>query len=238
MATITHSSRPASRAADARSPVLKQGLWLLGAAILGYGISALFSGVLRFPRSWFVAAYLVIASAFLFGYVRSSRIDLHQLLRRNWKRGMAGAVIVGAFMTWSMQRQPDSPPPEGIGLPLALAWLGLVYGLVDGLLLNVMPVLATQRAFEARGWTRSILGRVAAGATGLASSLAVTAAYHLGFVEYRGPDLGAPLFGNGIFTLGYILTGNPIAAVAAHVVLHVASALHGIDTTVTLPPHY
>ena len=28
------------------------------------------------------------------------------------------------------------------------------------------------------------------------------------------------------------------AHVALHVALHVASVLHGIDTTVTLPPHY
>ena len=30
----------------------------------------------------------------------------------------------------------------------------------------------------------------------------------------------------------------PITAVGAHVALHVASVLHGIDTTVTLPPRY
>jgi hypothetical protein len=39
--------------------------------------------------------------------------------------------------------------------------------------------------------------------------------------------------------LGFaILTGNPITAIGAHIVLHIASALHGVETTVTLPPHY
>jgi hypothetical protein len=70
------------------------------------------------------------------------------------------------------------------------------------------------------------------------NSLAITAAYHFGFAEFQGPELAAPLFGNGLITVGYLLAGNPITAIVAHIVLHVASVLHGIDTTVTLPPHY
>ncbi|WP_166179205.1 hypothetical protein [Rubrobacter tropicus] len=50
--------------------------------------------------------------------------------------------------------------------------------------------------------------------------------------------MASPLIGNGIMTLGYLLTFNPLTAIGAHAALHVASVLHGVDTTVTLPPHY
>ena len=44
--------------------------------------------------------------------------------------------------------------------------------------------------------------------------------------------------GNSIFSLGFLLTANPLTAVLAHIAMHIASVFHGIDTTVTLPPHY
>jgi hypothetical protein len=238
MATRYRATPPATRTVRASTPMAQQVVWLVAAAGVGYTISALFSDVLQLPRPWFIAAHALVTSVFLVGYLRSNRIGVHQLLRRHTRRGLVGAVILGAFMVWSMQRQPASAAPQGIGLVLALAWFGLVYGTVDALLLNVMPVVATRHAFEARGWTGSIRGRVATATAGVLNSLAITAAYHFGFAEFQGPELAAPLFGNGLITVGYLLAGNPITAIVAHIVLHVASVLHGIDTTVTLPPHY
>jgi hypothetical protein len=69
------------------------------------------------------------------------------------------------------------------------------------------------------------------------ASLLVTTTYHLGYTEFRGSDVTDPMFGNTLMTLGYVLTGNPITALVAHVVLHVTSVIHGVDATVTLPPH-
>ncbi len=65
-----------------------------------------------------------------------------------------------------------------------------------------------------------------------------TAAYHFGFAEFRGPALIAPLIGNAIITLSYLATGSPIAAVLSHAVMHGAAVLHGMATTVQLPPQY
>jgi hypothetical protein len=159
-------------------------------------------------------------------------------MRRRWGWGLLGAVLVGAFLVVNVLGQPASPGPRGLGLVLALVWLGLVYGVVDALLLNVLPVVAIWSAFGTLGFTRRWPGRVLTGAAGLMASLFVTAAYHLGYAEYRGPELVSPLIGNGIMTLGYLLATNPLTAIGAHVALHVTSVLHGIDTTVTLPPHY
>jgi hypothetical protein len=41
----------------------------------------------------------------------------------------------------------------------------------------------------------------------------------------------------GVMSIAYIASRNPLAAVLSHVAMHVAAVLHGIDSTVQLPPH-
>jgi hypothetical protein len=66
----------------------------------------------------------------------------------------------------------------------------------------------------------------------------VTAAYYLGYPEYQGTAIAAPVIGNGIMSLGYLITTNPLASVLSHVAMHVAGVLHGPATVLQLPPHY
>lgn len=42
----------------------------------------------------------------------------------------------------------------------------------------------------------------------------------------------------GHLTFAYLLTGNPLAAIIAHVRMHGAAVIHGMGTTMQLPPHY
>jgi hypothetical protein len=81
-------------------------------------------------------------------------------------------------------------------------------------------------------------GKLQASASALAASLLVTALYHLGFAEFRGPALVQPLIGNSIVTAGYLASGSPLAAIASHVIMRVAAVVHGMESTVQLPPHY
>lgn len=211
-------------------------VWVLAAWAIGFAVSAVFSGIMELSRSWFVLAYLAVAGPFLAAYARWSELDLVALVRRRWMWGVAGAVVVGAFMLWAVQGMDASPRPEGMQLVFDIVWLGLVYGTLDALFLSVLPVVAVWRAFPER--TTTVRGRVAIGAVALVASLVVTATYHYGYVEFRNADIRNPLLANGLFTLGYLLTMNPLTAVIGHVVLHVASVLHGADTTISLPPHY
>jgi hypothetical protein len=213
-------------------------LWIGAAAVLGFAISALFSGALELTRSWFVLSYAVVAAPFLIGYFLWSGIDLRGFVVHHWRWGLGGAVVFGAFVVMSVLRQDASARPEGVRLVWDLIWLGVVYGLIDALLLSVLPVLATWRALSTRGWTESLSGKFGIGALAIVASLVVTAAYHLGYVEYRDGDIVDPVFGNGIMSLGYVLTNNPITAVGSHIAMHVAAVLNGADTTVQLPPHY
>jgi hypothetical protein len=213
-------------------------VWVLAAALLGFATTALFSGFFEWRRDWFVAIYALLVGSFLYGYIRWSGVDLRSFLLYRWIWGVVGMLVVGAILVASVQRMPASPPASGLALAWDILWLGIADGVLDALLLTVLPVAVTWRAFSAARWTASWPGKIAAGAVAFVASLGVTAAYHLGYVEFRGPQIIDPLIGNGIMTLGYVLTGSPLTAIGAHVALHVASVLHGIETTVTLPPHY
>jgi hypothetical protein len=133
--------------------------------------------------------------------------------------------------------QPGSPRSSGLPLTGDLAWFGVVYGTIDALLLTVVPVIALYGLRPAEELAESNL-RLRWALIALAGSALVTAAYHAGFTEFRGPQLIQPVIGNLLITLAYLLSGSPLAAVVSHVVMHVAAVLHGMATTIQLPPHY
>jgi hypothetical protein len=213
--------------------------WIAAAALLGFAITAFFSGVLQLPRSIFLVVYLVLATPFLYAFARWSSLDIGSLLRHNWGWGLAAAILVGAFTVRNILSQPASPHSQGLSLAFDIAWLGIVYGALDALLLSVLPVLATWQAFSVLGWTHSLPGKILVGAIALVASLLVTIAYHYGYPEFRpaGGVMG-PSIGNGVMSLGYILSNNPIAAVFSHIAMHIAGVLQGPALVMQLPPHY
>ncbi len=212
--------------------------WVAAAALVGLATTAIFSGVLELDRDWFLVAYIAVMVPFLTSFVRWSGIEVGELARRNLRLGLVGAVITGGIMVAAVQRMDASPRAEGGALVWDILWLGVVYGTVDALLLNVLPILSVWRASALLGHMTTWTGKIVTGAVGLAASMIVTTAYHLGYAEFRGGDAVDPLVGNSIMSLGYLIFGNPITAIVAHIALHVASVIHGVDTTVTLPPHY
>jgi hypothetical protein len=218
-------------------PDLKQSLaWLVVAAIIGFSVPAVFSSALRWERSLFLIPYVAVVGAFLFLYFRLTPISLRQLIGR-WPYGLVGIAVATFLLIRNIQGQPTSAVPEGGQLIFALAWIGLVYGVIDGLLLNVMPVLAVQgpRFYESSpSWKE----RLVRGFIALAASVVVTVAYHSGYTEFHGPKMVSVIVGNVIITSSYLLTGSPLAAVVTHVIMHVAAALHGMESTLQLPPHY
>jgi hypothetical protein len=170
-------------------------------------------------------------------YIQWSSMDVGVHLRQHWKAGLLGAIILSLVMVWGVLRQPASSHSQGWELLFVLVWLGLVYGTLDSVFLTVMPVLAVQQ----------MLGACVGGDDGaspyvrmwasLGASLLVTAAYHWGFVEFRGAQVVSPLIGNALITSGYLVTGSPFTPVVAHIAMHIAAVLHGMETTVQLPPH-
>jgi hypothetical protein len=213
-------------------------LWIAGACVLGFAISAFFSGVLELPRALFLVPYVTLTLAFLYAYARWSRVNLRLAALHRWGWGLIGAAVVGAFGVRDVLSQPGSATPVGLELVGALLWLGVVYGAVDALLLSILPILVAWQGCSALGWTHNWPGRVLTGILAIVASILVTAAYHVGYLEYRNPHLAGPVVGNGVATLASLLTMSPIAAVFGHIAMHIAAVLHGVETVAQLPPHY
>jgi|SRR5579864_3195646 len=212
--------------------------WVICAAIVGFAVPALFAGGLHVSRAMFVLAYVTVSAIFLYLYVRWSGVAVYSRVRQHWVWGAVGAIVAGAFVVSNVMSQPASAAPSGLELVGAILWLGVVYGTTDALLLSVLPLFATWQALSSLGWTHRWFGRVASGALALIASLAVAGAYHLGFPEFRGASVVAPIIGNGVISFASLLTMSPIAAVGAHIAMHIAAVLHGAETTLQLPPHY
>ena len=214
-------------------------LWIIAAAVLGFAISSIFSGRLRLSRSIFLIPYVVLAGLFMVAYWQWSGVSVAEMLRHNWIWGVIGAVLVGLFVIRNILSQPISPRAAGLPLAFDLLWSGIVYGGMDALLLSVLPVLATWQAFSMLGWTAGWPGKILVGLIAFLLSLFVTISYHLGFAEYRRPrGVVGPTIGNGVMSLGYLLTNNPLTAIISHIGMHIAGVLHGPASVMQLPPHY
>lgn len=167
---------------------------------------------------------------------RAEGVHLRNQLVRHWKAGVWLGLIIGGMLMVQVFGQPASPRFSGLRLLAELIGYGVIYGLVDALVLSVIPVLTLYGAQPAPV-LQSPSGRVAWAMAALSASGLITAAYHAGFAEFRGPALVGPVIGNLVVTLGYLLSGSPIAAFLSHILMHVAAVLRGMDSTAQLPPH-
>jgi hypothetical protein len=211
--------------------------WTLGAAAAGAMSSAIASGWLHLSREWFVLVHLVVVAAFTWAFASYHGLTVRTQLGRRWLPGLVVGLFVGALLARQVFGQPGSPRSSGLALTGDIAWFGVIYGTIDALLLTVVPVIALYGLRPAEELAQSNL-RLRWALIALAGSALVTAAYHAGFTEFRGPQLLQPVIGNLLITLAYLLSGSPLAAVVSHVVMHVAAVLHGMATTIQLPPHY
>lgn len=214
-------------------------LWIVAAALLGFAIAAIFAGLLHWPRAVYLIPYVGMVGLFFYAFLRWSDVSIWELLRHKWIWGLAAAVPLSMFTVNNILSQPASPRSEGLSLVFELLWVGVVYGLVDALLLSVLPVMATWKAFTVLGWTYHWWGKILVSAIAVLLSLGVTVAYHLGYPECRvAGGLFGPTLGNGAMSLGYVLSGNPIAAMVSHMAMHIAGVLQGPASVLQLPPHY
>jgi hypothetical protein len=211
-------------------------VWVLTVGIAGLITSALFSSVLHLSRNTFVAAHALVTLVLVKSYVAFTHTDPAAEARRRWRRGLVTGLVLGMVLVRGVTMQPSSTVASGGGLVTGIVWFGLIYGMVDAVLLSVIPVHAfTESASDGRAGA----GRKALRAAwAMAASLLVTALYHLGFAEFRGPALLQPLIGNAIVTAGYLASRNPLTPIASHVIMHVAAVVHGMESTTQLPPHY
>jgi hypothetical protein len=212
--------------------------WIILASILGFSVAAIFAGWLRLQRNVYLMFYIPIVVVLFIFFVRLNDLNFREIIMHNWYWGLAGAALAGAFVIKNVFSQPSSPRNTGIEFFSDILWPGLAYGLIDALLLSVLPILAVKAAFTGSVWIDNPVGRIGLGALALMGSFFVTTAYHWGYPEFRGKKVIWPNIGNGVLTLAYLLTMNPLAAILPHMAMHVAAMIHGRETTGQVPPHY
>jgi hypothetical protein len=216
-------------------------IWLLALALTSFLVTWIFTDLIHLTQTPYIGVLAVVTGALLIGYLSWSNTDWVTFLTYQWVWGLAAAFIVSALiiagLLRSMRSQPEMleavPRPEGIRLVGALLWEGLVYGMAEGLLLSVLPVLITWQALSSLHWTESWYGIILSGIIALAASVIVILVHHLGYREYRGRKLLSAEVGCAPLSLAYLLTMNPLAAGLGHSILHMAAVLRGIE----LPPH-
>ena len=213
-------------------------LWLIGASLIGFGTSAIFSGWLKLTRRLFLIPYIAISGLVLFLFLYNNQIVNIEFWLHNWYWGLFASIIAGAILVRNVITQPYSQTVKGLPFYVDIIWFGIAYGIIDGLLLNVMPVVAVLNIFSEMSLMGNISGQILVGLMALMASLVVTLFYHLGYPEFRNKSVLFVLLGNTIITMTFILSGNPLAAVLTHKIMHVAAVFRGPETTIQLPPHY
>lgn len=226
--------RPLTRPVLGDAPIAaarwRGALWCFAAAELGWMSSWIAVSVLRLSREAFILPYFLVALTLAALFVRIEKIDLGAAILRRPLRSFVVTALAAALVVATVLAQPGAPRAHGSRLLFELGWDGVVYGAVDGVLLTVLPMLAIQRAFGEGRWTSDALGWIA--------SIAVFVAYHLGFPEFHGPTMIAPVVAALVFGAAYIASRNPLVPVIVHAAMHVAAVLHGPAGTLQLPPHY
>lgn len=188
----------------------------------------------RMTRTPYVALLVFFTGALTWAYLWASGTGAVEFLRIGWAWGLLGAVVTGAVTGLLARRWPaTSSRPRGAAALAKMAWEGVVYGATEGTLLSILPVLAVWQGGRALGWTGDWSGKVGVGALAMAASILVIGLHHLGYREFRGPQVRFPIIACGFFSLGYLLTGSVIAAIGGHIVLHLVMIVRGAE----MPPH-
>jgi hypothetical protein len=213
-------------------------VWLATGFVVAFAVPFVLTDVLDINRDVFYGLYaLAVIGLFVF-WSRSTGYDLVAACRRRWILALVLGLAVAGLMAVIVLRTEDATArPGGFDLIAAVAWRGIVYGVTDGLLLSVFPILVVFAALAGSRLHRGLSGTIAVGLIALVASLGMTAVYHAGYSDFRSEKMRKPLTGDVMWSIPTLLTLNPIGAPIAHAGLHTTAVLHSYGTNTYLPPH-
>jgi hypothetical protein len=159
------------------------------------------------------------------GYLAWSGTAVADLVLEDWGWGIAGGIAASVVVVPLVRRLPSRPRPRGPQLGGRLLWDGTA----EAVLLATLPVLAVWQAASALGWTDPMMGAIASGALAIFGAPFVILIHHLGYREFLGSRkmLAGALAACGIQAIAFLLTGNVLAPILAHIVLHGQLTLRG-----------
>jgi hypothetical protein len=232
---IKHHDASPSRISVA---ALQQIRWLAGGLALGFFVPFVFADQLGVQRDLYYGIYAVSVFGFFVLWARATGQSIAEMVRRRWLLAVALGLGCAALLSLMVLRVEDATSrPDNLTVMGAVLWRGVVYGATDGLLLSAFPILAVFAAFAGtrlRGETR---GKLLIGFVAILASVAMTAAYHLGYSDFRSSQLRSPLSGDVVWSIPTLVTLNPVGAPIAHIGLHTSAVLHSYNTDLFLPPH-
>jgi membrane protease YdiL (CAAX protease family) len=213
-------------------------VWLAGGFVVAFAVPFLFADLLEINRDLFYGLYAVAVFGLIGLWARATGYDLVAAVKRRWPWAVGLGVLFAGVLALTVLRTEDATArPDGLELVGAVLWRGVLYGVTDGLLLSVFPILVVFAAFAGSRLDRRFAGKVVIGAVALIASLAMTAVYHAGYSDFRSDKIGKPLTGDVMWSVPTLVTLNPLGAPIAHAGLHVSAVLHSYDTDTFLPPH-
>jgi hypothetical protein len=230
--------RHTQRRAGVRLGLSRHWAWLGRGFALAFAVPFVFADLLDINRDLFYGLYAIAVFGLIGLWARSTHYDLVAAMKRRWMWAVGlGAVFAGVMTLMVLRTEEATSHPDGLALIGAVLWRGVLYGVTDGLLLSVFPILVVFAAFAGTRLNRQFTGKVVAGAVALIASLAMTAVYHAGYSDFRSGKLGKPLTGDALWSVPTLVTLNPLGAPIAHAGLHVSAVLHSYETDTFLPPH-
>jgi len=206
--------------------------WYLGWALIVFAVPLIGTGLLELHHDLYLLVYFSVVGTFLASFAAHTHLDWRGWLRTRLWWSVAAGAVVGFAIVRNVMGDASMPHPSGGFYWFELAWRGLLYGTVDALSLFVFP--ATVAYLLLRDGDRRRRLRFAG--LSLVLTMGITAAYHLGYQQFRGRDLVQPEIGAVIATIPTALTGNPIGAIVAHSIYHVGANVHTYGSAIYLPP--
>lgn len=234
----THTAGSHAQLARHTLAVSSHWVWLAGGFVVAFAVPYLFADALDLNRDVFYGIHALAVVALFALWSRSTGYDLRAACLRHWLLAVLLGLTTAAVLTVMVLRTEDATArPHGLDLIAAVGWRGIVYGVTDGLLLSVFPILVVFAALAGTRLRHGLTGTLAVGAAALVASLAMTAVYHSGYSEFRSEKIRKPLVGDVVWSVPTLLTLNPIGAPIAHAGLHTSAVLHSYETDTFLPPH-
>jgi hypothetical protein len=192
--------------------------------------------LLKIRRAPYIPMLLVVAIGLGAGYCAWSGTSVRELLTSGVGWALVAGIIAAAVAFPLVRRLPAHPHATGGKLVGLMLWEGLVYGIAEAVLLSTLPVLAVWQACADLGWTIGSWARIGSGVLAIAGSLLVILVHHLGYAEFRTEAGRVGLFGAlavcGTQTVAFLASGNALAPIVAHIILHGQLLIRGDE----LPP--
>jgi len=209
--------------------------WIAFAAMVGFGSSFIFGDLMTLPIDLYYLIYFGVNIFFFFTYIKGTNLNIKEWVSRRWVWSVLIGLAFGALMLQNVLSRPETDRFAGTHLAWFIFWRGIVYGVIDGLLLSSFPWIVTWRAFDVG--KKSLGKKIVFGFLAWLFILVVTTAYHLGYSDFRSRKIIQPNVGNTIISLPTLVTANPIGSPITHAIMHTAAVIHSPKTDLFLPPH-